>query len=163
MLHTAVIMTNHHNFINAQFINCNQKTAHNTVKRQKNHAAGIFNQLYVTVFNAQCGWQQFGEACIHTCNNSDVSVGIFAGVIFLILFFGYKGFVVFQHFFHHSAHKIPPPYRTSITCFSGALAGSSFSIYNTGPSPSYSNHSFISNFARTFIHCCSCSLWPFSR
>ena len=100
-LHAAICMTDDHYFLHAKLNDGHQKTADHTSVWMRDHTAGIFNDLRITVFQAECRRKQFGqtEMCIR-----DSAYSVFKdnpkAVLFFCLFLCLQQFpdqTVFRH------------------------------------------------------------------
>ena len=100
-LHAAVRMSDNHNLFHAKFNDGNQKTADHTSVWMRDHAAGVFNDLRITVFQAECRREQLDQPSIHTGQDCKFLVRILTGQIRLIRFILHKFFIVLHNFINH--------------------------------------------------------------
>ena len=101
MRHAAVRVADDHHFLHAQLHDAHQQTPYGAVKGAGDHAAGVFDELYVAVLDAQGRRQQLHQPGIHTGEDGDLLIRVFAGGKALIGPAFHKFPVVGKHFVDH--------------------------------------------------------------
>jgi len=101
--HAAVRVADDHDLLHAQLDDTHQQAAHGTVKGAGDHAAGVFNQLHITVADAQRCGEQLHQTGIHAGEDGDFLVWELTGLELFIALGPDKFAVICQHFFDHGS------------------------------------------------------------
>ena len=105
--HAAVRVADDHDLLHPKLHDGDEEAADHGAEGIGDHAAGIFDDLHVAVFDAQGGGQQLHQPGIHTSQDGQLFVRIFAGLVFFVLFFFHEFFVVAQHLSDHRSSPFP--------------------------------------------------------
>ena len=103
--HTAIVVGNDHDFFDFKFKYGDQQTAHYRTPRMGHQRAGVFDELGVTIFQAQRIRQQLDNACVHAGKDGQLAAGVFVGEIFFV-FARFDEMLVIGENFAQFAHDV---------------------------------------------------------
>ena len=93
MTSPTMSVRNDHDILDAKLVDSDEQATHDTAERMENDPSGVFDELRIAVLNAQGGRQKLSETRVHTGQDGEFLVGIFACYVTFIAFIGHKTLV----------------------------------------------------------------------
>ena len=99
----AVGVADDHDLLHPQLHDGHQQGTDHRAEGGVDHAAGVFDNFHIAVFQTQGGGQQLHQPGVHAGEDGDLLVGVLAGGVLLVLLFFHEFFVVSQDLVDHTA------------------------------------------------------------